>query len=145
MNVFKALYCNQYFELAPKGKADQAKFYGTRLLTVAVVINVITLAVLLMIASADFLDWWDDLLKDIFGRRRARQVGMIVALIPFLVVYPIVRFTLGREESYEATIQKFEEQSGADRKRISKKGLIYFLISIGAGLASFVLALLFLT
>lgn len=145
MNLFKALYCNQYYELEPKGKGEEANMYGTRLLTIALVFNVISCFILLMLLSPDFLDWWDDLLKDLFGRRQSRVVGKLVALVPFVVVYPMVRFSLGTEANYSRLIERFKSLPAEDQKRISRKGLYYFLASTGLVIVCFILTLVFLT
>ncbi len=144
MNVFKALYCNQYYELKPQGKEASARSNGTRLLTVSVALNIITLVVLIMVFSEDFTDAFGDLIKDVFGRRTGRSVGKIVALIPFLISLPLIRYTLGRESSYNMLIAEFEELPEETRKQISKKGLQYFIASMVAMGLSVVLIFIFL-
>ncbi len=144
MNVFKAVYCNQYYELKPKGKEDSARSNGTRLLIVSTALNIILIVVLAMVISEDFLDAFTDLIEDIFGRRRGRSIGRLVAIVPFIIVLPIVRYTLGTESSYNSTISEFESLSDQDQLVVSKKGLRYFIGSlIGFGVA-FAMALIFL-
>ena len=130
MNVLKALYCNQYYELKPKGKEVSARTNGTRLLTISVSLNIILVVLVIMVLSDGFADAFSDTIKDVFGRRRARSVGKIVALIPFLLSYPFIRYTLGREETYDKLIQSFGQLSPEKQKETSKKGLYYFIASL---------------
>ena len=144
MNVLKAVYCNQYFELKPKGKEDAARTNGTRLLAVGLALYMILLVVILMVMSEDIADGFSDLIEDIFGRRRGRSIGRVVALIPFLISLPLVRYTLGREDVYKNVIAEFESHSEEQQKQISKKGLVFFLGSLAGFGIAFALALIFL-
>lgn len=145
MNVLKALYCNQYYELKPKGKEQAARTNGNRLLGISLSLNLIFLVVLVMVISPDFADAFGDLIKDIFGRKPARSVGKLVALIPFLIFLPLVQYTIGTQSSYDQTIRSFEQMSEADQKRVSKKGLIYFVLSMISLFVSAGLAMAFLS
>lgn len=144
MNVFQALYCNQYFELKPKGREAEGRSYGTRLLTITIGLNIITLVVLAMVVSADFTDAFADTVTDFFGRRSGRSVGQLLALIPFLIALPIVRYTLGRKQSYKALISRFEVLSAERQKQVSQRGLYYFKASLIIFLIAVVLVFLFL-
>jgi hypothetical protein len=144
MNVFKALYCNQYYELKPKGKGDAAKLNGSRLLAVCLAIDLILLVVILMVLSGDFADAFGDLIKDIFGRRTGRTVGKVLALIPFLIFLPLIQYTLGTDASYNKTISEFESLSPEEQKRVSKKGLVFSIISFANLFVAVALGLIFL-
>lgn len=144
MNVLQALYCNQYYELKPKGKEAAARVNGNRLLGIALAFNFILLIVLAMLASPDFADAFGDVVRDIFGRRQSRMVGKIIALIPFLIFLPLVQFTIGRQSTYDQLIDRFESMTESDKKQISKKGLVYFIASMLGFVAAVVLALVFL-
>lgn len=144
MNVFKALYCNQHFELKPQGKEAAARTNGTRLLAVGIALNVITLVVFMMVVSEDFTDSFGDLVSDIFGRRSGRSFGKFIALIPFLISLPLIRYTLGREGACNELIAEFEALSADGQKRVSKKGLSYFLMPLGAFILAVILAFIFL-
>ena len=145
MNVFKALYCNQYYELKPKGKANEARNYGTRLLIVSTALNIIVLVILLMFISEDFTDWFSDTLRDIFGRSQSRTVGRVVAIIPFIIAFPLVRFTLGRQEVYDKLIAEFTSLSDREQLCISKRGFYYFIASLIAFFIALVLGSIYLT
>lgn len=145
MNIFKALYCNQYYELKPKGKGAAARTNGTRLLAVGIALNIITIVVFMMIFSGYFTDAFGDMVTDIFGRRSGRSLGRVIALIPFLIALPLIRYTLGTEANYNTLIAGFESLSPEEQKRVSTKGLYYFIISMGAFILALILAFIFLT
>lgn len=145
MNIFKALYCNQYYELKPKGKGAAARTNGTRLLAVGIALNIITIVIFMMIFSEDFTDAFGDMITDVFGRRSGRSIGRVVALIPFLIALPLVRYTLGTESNYNALIAEFESLSPEEQKQVSQKGLYYFIISMGAIILAVILTFVFLT
>lgn len=144
MNVFQALYCNQYYELKPKGKEAAARVNSNRLLGISLSINLILLVVLLMLASPDFTDAFGDLVRDVFGRRQGRTVGKIIALVPFVIFLPLVQFTIGTQSNYDKLIVKFEALSDVEQKAISNKGLYYFIASMLGVFVAVALALIFL-
>lgn len=143
MNVFKALYANQYYELKPKGKEAAARSNGTRILGLCLSIDFILLAVVVMVISPDLADAFSDLIKDLFGRRQGRQVAKVVVLIPFLIFLPLVRYTLGTATSYEGIITEFDSITEAEQKRISKKGLIFAIVSFANIFIAAAMALIF--
>ncbi|HAA15244.1 MAG TPA: hypothetical protein DCE41_27530 [Cytophagales bacterium] len=130
MNLIQALYCNQYFELKPKGKADMAKKNGTALTAIALVMYVFGFIFLAMIISPGLDEAMGDLLKDIFGRRQGRMVGRLVALVVFAAIFGIVKLVWDREPVYQATIQQFERMPEGEQARISKKGFRFFVFSL---------------
>ena len=143
MNVLKALYANQYYELKPKGKEAAARTNGTRILGLCLSIDFILLAVVVMVISPELADAFSDLIKDIFGRRQGRQVAKVVVLVPFLIFLPLVRYTLGTATSYASIIAEFESKPEAAQKRISKKGLVFAIVSFANLFVAAALALIF--
>lgn len=142
MNLLKAIYCNQYYELKPKGKAHAARTNGTGLVTVGLVLLVFALTTLLIIAFPDLGEYLENLLKEWFGVRSGRTIGRAAALIPFLIIYPLVKNTLGTTASYQATITQFESYSETRKKEISRLGMSFFffcLISVAIPLLYFLL------
>lgn len=143
MNVLKALYANQYYELKPKGKEGAARSNGTRILGICLAIDFLLLAVIVMVISPDLADAFSDLIKDIFGRRQGRTVGKVVVLIPFLIFLPLVHYTLGSPSGYERTINEFESLPAEQQKQISKKGLVFAIVSFANMFVATALALIF--
>jgi len=144
MNVFQALYCNQYYELKPKGKEAAARINSNRLLGISLSINLILLVVIIMVFSADLTDAFSDLVRDIFGSRQGRTIGKIIALIPFLIFLPLVQYTIGTQTNYNKLIARFESFSPYEQKAVSTKGLYYFIASMVGLFIAVALALIFL-
>ena len=96
-----------------------------------------------MVLSDDFTSSFTDVIEDIFGRKRGRYIGKMVALVPFLIGLPIARYTLGKESTYQSFIAEYEALSTEQQKSISKKGLYYFIASLGGFGASFAMGLIF--
>ena len=144
MNIFQALYCNQYYELKPKGKEAAARINANRLLGISLSLNFISLVVLIMVISPDFADAFGDLIRDIFGQRQGRTVGKIIALVPFLIFMPLVQFTMGIQTRYDQLISRFDALSSSEQKSVSNKGLYYFIASMVGIFAAIALILIFL-
>ena len=143
MNVFKALFANQYYELKPKGKEAAARLNGSRILGICLAIDFILLVVIAMVISPDLADGFSDLIKDIFGRRQGRTVAKVVVLIPFLIFLPLVNYTLGSETGYGKIIKEFESLSADQQAKVSKKGLVFAIVSFANMFVATALALIF--
>ncbi len=130
MNVFKALYCNQYYELEPKGKADMAKKIGTILLTIALVILLLALFFLLIAFFPDVERDLDKCFKRTFGNSNGKFIGRFVGLLLFAGVYPLIRYTIGKESNYQNIITEFNTKSKTEKANISRKGLWFFISAI---------------
>lgn len=141
MNIFQAIYCNQYFELKPKGKANMSRTYGSRLLGISLSMNFILLVVLLQAIWPDITDVFSDWFRDFFGRRRGRFAGKFLAIIPFIIFMPFVHYTIGTPTSYDHLITRFELLKPDRQKAISNKGLYYFICSVCGALIAIVLLL----
>ena len=131
MNVFKSLYCNQYAELAPQGKGAAARANGTGLLTVALLANIAVPIVLVLLLSEDVADAAQDIIEDMFGRRNGRGAGRFIGFAAIVPLYFGVKFTIGTESSFNATIKEYNNLPEDEQKAVSKKGLRYFLYSLG--------------
>ncbi len=92
----------------------------------------------------DFADAFADSIKDVFGRKNGRALGKIVAVIPFLIFLPLVRYTLGTQKSYQSTINQFENQSKDSQRKISRRGLIFAIVSFASLFIATTLAMIFL-
>ncbi len=143
MNILKQLYCNQYYELKPKGKGDSALGNGTALVTITLVMLILGLLFLLVALVPDFSDSMEDLLEDIFGRRGGRSIGVIIAGVTFVIIYLGIKYTLGKKENFEKLIIQFEALDEVDQKRISKNGMTFFLTGLGIFVLSVLLMMIF--
>lgn len=141
MNFFKAIYCNQYFELKEKGKENAAQKNGTTLASIALMLFFISFAFILMVVFPDFDHAFERFFRDIFGRKAGRIAAKIVVVILFASSFLIIKLTLGKNSSYTETIKKFETLTPQQQQSISKTGLIFFISSIVLVIISLVLFL----
>ena len=140
MNPIKALYWNQYFELAPKGKEHTARTNGNVLVAISLSMNLFGLIALLVILLPHFGHDLDHLVKDIFGRGAGRSAGKIIAIIPIAAFYGMLYFTLGSESGFTKIVEAGKSLSDDDQKKVSKKGIIYFIASLVSTAILFILA-----
>ena len=136
MNLLQSLYCNQYLELKQQGKESAANKNGNVIATVSLFCNGITVLLLLSVLSNVFADYMGDTIRNVFHGSSGRMVGRLIAIIGLALVFPIVKFTVGRKENFDKTIATFEALPEAEQKVVSKRGLIYFFGSIGAAIVS---------
>lgn len=131
MNLLKAIYWNQYYELKQKGKAHVARKQGTLLVTIAIVLFIFSIFFLLMVFVPDFEKDSNRFLRKSFGRNSGRAIGKIGAILLILVIYPIINFTIGSSKVYYDSIVKSSLLLSADeQKAMSKKGLKSFLLPV---------------
>jgi len=131
MNVFKSLYCNQYYELKPKGKAHAARQNGTGLVTVGILFNLFVLLRIIALIFPEIGEAIVDFIDSFFGSLSGRSTGKIIALISMGLIYFIVRYTLGNKINYNRMITSFETLDPQAQKQVSDKGRNYFFISLG--------------
>jgi len=142
MNSFKAIYCNQYYELLPQGKAHSTHKLGTILNTLVLILFVFSAGLLLYVFIPDFEDVIMDPLKKWFGRRNGKLVGKFLGVIIMFICYPIIRYTVGSTNSYDNTIKNFNSLHPIEKEKISKKGMQFFYRSFLILIISIVLAVL---
>lgn len=131
MNPFKAIYCSQYKELKAQGKEETAQKNGTIICSLTLVLFMLGTFLLLIAFLPGFEKDMTRFFRDIFGRSGGKTIGKLSALVLFAASFPIIKFTVGRNSSYNKTIEKFDKLSELDQKSVTKKGLIFFLSSIG--------------
>lgn len=131
MEILRKLYWNQYVELKERGKESVARKQGTALVTIAIALILLGTVFLIMSIFPDAMDWMEDLIDDIFGRRKGRMVGKIIAIIPFAVVYGIIKLSLDREPVYDKLIYDFGLLSEDEQHQASEQGKMFFFLSLG--------------
>lgn len=131
MDILKKLYWNQYVELKEKGKESVARKQGTILVTIALALYLLGTVFLIVTIFPDAMDWMEDLVKDIFGRRTGRTVGKIIAVIPFALFYGIIKLSLDREVVYDKVIYDFGLLPEEEQHKASEQGRNFFFVSVG--------------
>ena len=138
MNLLKSVYCNQYYELKPKGKGHAARANGTGLVTIGLIVNFFTVLLLAITISPDLGKYLQGVFIDMVGRQSGKGMGQTLAFLVVMFIYPWVKFTMGTQQNYQQTIDAFEKLSAEEQLQVSKKGLQYFIISLGLVIGSLV-------
>lgn len=131
MNLFQAIYCNQYEELLRTGRdAGKAHKNGIVIITVAIVINFFTVALILVLMGkgSSFSPFVHRVAE---GAGSGRAAGRLIAAVMLLLVGAGVWGTFGKRSYYQRTIEAFSSMGEGDQKRVAKRGAAYFLGSIG--------------
>jgi Ca2+/Na+ antiporter len=142
MNIFKQLYCSQYYELKPKNLEESARKYGTNLLTIAFVFYSLSISFLLVVIFPNFKDFVENILKEVFGRKGSRTIGQIIAAIYFVFCYFVVKMTLGNKKRYEKVISEFILLDDYTQQKFCKNSLFFFITSIALFVVSISLFLI---
>ena len=143
MNLIQALYCNQYYELKPKGKAYAARQNGTVLTALALLLYFFGVIFLLVTIFPEVSDWFGDGLKKTFGRQQGRMAGRLIAAAAFFALFGLVKLIWDRPVYYNRTIEAFEALPDDRQKEVSKKGLRFFMVSLAVFIPALVLFFLF--
>ena len=130
MNLLKAIYCNQYYELKQKGKEVSARENGTALTAVALMLSVFALLLLSILFVPGLEKDINHFIIDLFGMRSGKTAGKYLGIGIIAICWPIIRFTLGTESSYNKTIHEFESLNKEEQLKISKKGLYTFIAAV---------------
>ena len=104
-------------------------------LTMLIVSGVLSAALIF----PDVADWFDDMFKDIFGRSSGKTIGRLIGIALILLIYPILKFTVGTEESFNNAINQYEAMSDEDKDKTAKKGKWFFLLSVSSIAIPFIL------
>ncbi len=131
MNLFQAIYCNQYEELVRTGRdGSKAHKNGIVIITVAIVLNLFSIVLLLVIfGHAGFLA---SPMREVAGMTGSgRRAGRLIALVLLIIIGFAVWLTIGRKDYYDRTIQSFIRLPHPKQKQAAKKGAAYLLGSVG--------------
>jgi hypothetical protein len=138
MNVFEAIFMSQYAELKKNGRdTSKAKINGIVLVGVMLMLNFFTIVLFIVFHMHGTAParWLEDV-GDIFGS--GRSGGRLMALVSMAVLCGITYWWMGSDKSYQKMIAEFETLDTTAQKAVSKKGLMYFIVSLVIFLAVFI-------
>lgn len=142
MNLFKAIYCNQYFSLKKQGKEFFARKNGHIIATVSIILYAFSVFLLLMTFVPDFDREMSRFFRKTFGGANGKFIGQLITLLLFVSVYPLLKFTIGSNRIYNKTIEKFSKLPEEEQQKVSDKGLAFFILSIVSIFISFIAILI---
>ena len=141
MGLLKYFYFSQYYELKQKGKEEKAFFQGN-LLVVVIFLFLAAAFYLFLLFSYSSSYEFDRFIKNTFSIGSNRLNGKILGLVSFLIIYIIVRFTIGTRKKYEKNIAAFNQLPPEKQAKQAKLGN-YTFITILFGTIFFMLGSLF--
>ena len=118
MNVFSKIYAYQYFELSKSSKQDEAHKNGVYIISVVILLFTVGTMFLAIGVFPDLRDY----LEDAFEGKRGRGIGKIFVLIPFALIYLVVKFSYGTEKFYTKAIELFNELNQEEKEKVSDEG-----------------------
>ncbi|MFT5619002.1 MAG: hypothetical protein ACI85I_002239 [Arenicella sp.] len=71
-----------------------------------------------------------DGLQSVFGYSTGKTIGRVSATVLFIIIYPLVKYTIGSQKSYNTIIESYLKTPQENRGEIAGKGLSYLIISI---------------
>ena len=139
MNYIASFYASLYDSRVKANQpASESPLNGNIILSLCLIMLIGSLIVTISLLFPGFGDVFEDLLKDIFGRRLGRTMGKFLVIIGLLIFFPIIRFTVGTDANFQKNLADFRALSESEQDKVSKKGAWF----IGLTLGSFVLPLL---
>lgn len=125
MTLLQCLFCNQYAEISKKGgDARKAQLNTLLLATVLITLLIITAFVFYDRLNPGFLN------KYLGGLGiRGKDIGRLASAIVGVIIFFLLKFTIGQKSWYDKTIEEFNYQSEEEQKRISRKGIRFFFIA----------------
>jgi len=142
MGFLKYIYFSQYYELKQKGREEKAFLIGNVL--VATMFLFLTGAFYIFLLFSDSSsDEFDRFIENTFSIGSDRLNGKILGIVFLILIYVLVRFTIGTKKKYEKNIAAFNQLSEGEQSKRAKVGN-YIFISILFGSVFFVLGCLFL-
>ena len=122
MDLFKTLYCYQYYRLNKEGKEGNAQIMGNILSAIAFLLIVLSVYFLFVALFPDFeKDMMQELTK-LFGRSSGKLFGKKILFVVFIAAYPLMKYIYGTDEAYKKTILEFNTYSEIEKSKLAKKG-----------------------
>ena len=139
MNLIDSFYASLYDSRVKSNQpAGESPVSANIVLSLCLIVFIGSVIGLIVLFFPDAGDAFEDLLKDVFGRRQGRAIGQLFVIFGIAVFYPIIHFTVGTKERYMRTRSEFRTLPEEKQKQVSRKGAWF----VGLTLGSFVVPLL---
>ena len=127
MKIFKGLYCYAYIHSEKTNEGDP-RSSGTIMVSVMLLMWVLSIFFLTIPFSLG--EVLIDLLQDLFGYRSGKTIGQVLGLSIFVIIYPIVRFTMGSKSKYANMESEFTNMDKENCEELGGAGLSALIITI---------------
>jgi len=71
-------------------------------------------------------------LKDIFGRTAGRALGKILVVLMMVLVYPVLKYTVGKQENFIRLKNEYLNFSPEEQALAAKKGARFFYLCLAS-------------
>ena len=133
MSILRSVFAYlQYARLKEGHPSSTSPTSGNIVLAVCLTMLVCSITITLYLLLPAFADSIDDLLKDLFGRSSGKTIGRLIGIFLIILIYPIIKFTIGTKEKFDQTMTDFESMSDEDKEKTAKKGKLFFILSISS-------------
>lgn len=142
MGFLKYIYFSQYYELKQKGKEEKAFLNGNVLVATMFLFLAGAFYMFLLFSDSSSYEF-DRFIEKTLSIGSGRLSGKILGLVSLLLIYILVRLTVGTRKKYEKNIAAFNELSPKKQAKQAKVGN-YIFITVLFGTVFFILGCLFL-
>lgn len=137
MNILQLIYCYAYQSAEDQNSNTDPRKTGTIMASVLLLMWLLSTAFLLLPLGLGELLM--DGLQSIMGRSTGKTIGQVLALLLFLLLYPIIKYTIGSESSYLKIIEEYLSIDKEVRGETAAKGLSALIISCVIFVASIII------
>ncbi len=133
MNYISSIYAALFHGRIKEGVSVSEKpTTGNMVLACCAIIVLGSIVALLVLLVPDFGDGANDLLKSIFGRSSGKTIGRLIGVGLFLLIFPIVNYTVGTPAKYMEAINQYKALSPEEQEQVAKKGNWYMGLCLGS-------------
>lgn len=143
MGFLKYIYFSQYYELKQRGREDRAFLQANVLVATMFLFLAAAFYIFLLFSDSSSYEF-DRFIENTFSIGSDRLNGKILGLAFLLLIYIIVRFTIGTRKKYNKNIAAFNQLPAEKQAKKAKVGN-YIFITVLFGCIFFVLGCLFLS
>lgn len=139
MTIFQSLYCYSYqhsLDNNTNTSLDNLRKTGTIMASVVLLMWLLSLTFLTLPFGLG--ESIIDVLQSIFGYRSGKTIGQFGGLGLFLLIYPLVHFTVGSQKSFQKTMNQYNNLPQQEQTNVVSKGVMV----LGGSIAVFVISIL---
>jgi len=122
-NIYTYLYSSRIKEGYPPSTDPGT---GTMVLVCCLTMILFSIGLLVFLIVPELLDVNQKWIKS------GKQIGQLLGILMIVILYPIVRNTIGKKSNYEKIISQFNSLSTEDQEAEAKKGKVFMILSLSS-------------
>src|SRR5258706_14322617 len=132
MTFLEAIYGSQYYELKQNGKdVAKGRINGNMFFSVFIILIILVILMSIMTFSDYYNTKWNTALENNLGYSSGKEIGTLLAIPLFAIIYLITVKTIGTKSNYERLTNNFMQQPDEVKKKANKRVLVPFFILLG--------------